>query len=73
MIAIIEIPHQRKARLHWYVDEAAVVADASDQSEHAGDDYPDTFGEAIKYLADDLNRQMVVSTTADVADVEAYA
>lgn len=72
MIAIIEIPHQRKARLHWYAGEVDVIEAAIEYAAESDRDEPVDFQSAIDCLADDWHGRLIVQSAADVADVAAY-
>lgn len=72
MIAVIEIPHQRPAQLHWYTDREAVLDYAIDYADETDRPEPEDFVEAVATLADDWNGRVVVENLADVDNVSGY-
>ena len=72
MIAIIEIPHQQKARLHWYADEAAVINAAIEYVAESDREEPEDFQAAVDYLTDDCHRGILIRSAEDVTDLGQY-
>ncbi len=62
MIAIIEIPHQRRARLHVFDSVDRLIDCAAAHAEESRADWPSigTREEALDYLGHDLSNLLVV-------------
>jgi len=72
MIAIIEIPHQTPARLHWYEDQDAVIDAAWEYAGNSDRPEPKTFDDALACLADDWSDHLLVESADDIQWVEKY-
>jgi hypothetical protein len=74
MIAYIEIPHQRPAKLYWYDDAAEVISAAITYAEQhdVAYDEPLEFQEAHHLLAGDLHGHFVVMDQADIEYVRLH-
>jgi len=72
MIALIAIPHQTPAEIHWYEDEAAVLSAAIEYAEASGRAEPDDYNDAVHLLADDWHSYLLVESAADLDAVRAY-
>ena len=66
MIALIEIPHQRPARINWYDDHDALLADAIEQAVESGHEEPEDWADAVFELADDWHGHRLIQTAEDV-------
>jgi len=77
MIALIEIPHQRPAKLHWYDDAHQLIRTAEATAENDGRDIDDhgfsrMVDNAAHELADDWASHLLVESAAGVEAVRAY-
>jgi hypothetical protein len=71
-IAVIEIPHQRPAKLYWYESRQDFVDQTTTIAADAGDDI-DTFEQAVDYAGSDLNCLLVIEDDADVDRMLKYS
>lgn len=72
MIAIISIPHQTPPRLHWYVNETAVINAAIEYALESNREEPQTYDAAVACLADDWRGHLLVESEADIEYVANY-
>jgi len=72
IIGLVEIPHQGKARLHWYWDRDALTNDALDYAMETDRPEPETFADAVATLTNDWQGHILVETAGDVVAVERY-
>lgn len=72
MIALIEIPHQRPARINWYDNRQSLIDDATEKAIESGREEPEDFADAVYSLADDWNSHILVQSDDDIPDVEHY-
>lgn len=65
-IALIAIPHQTPARIHWFRDrnalEDAAINDALNSDRHE----PTDFDEAVQSLSDDWHRHILLESATDL-------
>lgn len=75
MIALISIPHQTPAKIHWYDAPEDIINDAA---EHVGADqapfhgFEDAVRDAAHTLADDWHSFILVRNADDVQTVRDY-
>ena len=78
MIALIAIPHQTPAQIHWYDDAGTLIAEAEEYADQAGHEPPESHGfddplaNAAHELADDWHGHLLIRTAADVEELRSY-
>ncbi len=72
MIALIEIPHQRPARLHWFESEESLIDDAVRYTEQTDREPVAGFDDAVAALADDWHSYRLVRSAEDVEELRDY-
>ena len=77
MIALLEIPHERPAKLHWYDDANQLIRVAEATAENDDRDIEEygffrMVDNAAHELATDWAYHLLVESTADVEAVRAY-
>jgi len=73
MIALIEIPHQRPARINWYEDRDELESAAIQYAAQSDREEPVDFDSAVHCLADDWHGHLLVQEAADIEAVRRYA
>lgn len=71
-IALIGIPHQLPARIHWFDDRTAVIHAAVDLCLDHCDPPPYDFDDAVHCLSDDWHMHLVVESHQDLQQVSRY-
>lgn len=79
MIALIAIPHQTPARIHWYEDANTIIEAGQEAAEQADHDLPEVHGfddpvrNAAHELADDWSSYLLVQSAEDIQSVRYYS
>lgn len=71
-IAVIEIPHQTKARLYWYYDKGEFIETVATMAFKNGDPEINTFEDAKTYLSQDMHGLIFVTDDSDLEYVLNY-
>jgi hypothetical protein len=71
-IAVIEIPHQTKARLYWYYDQKEFIDAVADIAFKNGEPGINTFEDAQTYLSQDMHGLIFVTDDSDLEYVLNY-
>ena len=73
MIALIAIPHQTSAKIHWYADRDAIENAALESHDpDSAYDEPTDFDDSVQCLAHDWAGHILVESAADIDDVRTY-
>lgn len=71
-VALVGIPHQTPAKILWYEDREDLLNDAIDDAINTGKEEPETFDEAVSFLADDWHSYLLVECAEDIHIVRNY-
>lgn len=65
-IALISIPHQRAARIHWFDDRDDIMHAAQTAAVLESKEKPTNFDDAIAALAHDWNGHLLIESATDL-------